>query len=123
MAEPDLANLRNCKNLIDKLKQLRPNDAAPQLVLNKVGIAKRPEITPGDFAAALELDIIADIPFEPHLFGTAANNGQMVSELDAKHPVGALIDTISQRVTGRGGVQKPKRSKLSPLLARLRGRK
>lgn len=123
VAEPDLANLRNCKNMIDKLKQLRPNDAPPQLVLNKVGVLKRPEISPDDFAGALDLDVIAGIPFEPQLFGTASNNGQMISELDAKHPIGVMMDTISQRVTGRGDVQKPKRSPLAPLLARLRGRK
>jgi pilus assembly protein CpaF len=35
VAEPDLANLRNAKNMVDTLRQLRPNDAAPRLVLNK----------------------------------------------------------------------------------------
>lgn len=123
VAEPDLANLRNCKNLVDKLRQLRPNDAAPQLVLNKVGVAKRPEIASSDFADALDLNVVANIPFEPHLFGTASNNGQMISELDGKHPIGAILDTVSQRVTGRGEVQKAKRSPLAPILARLRGKK
>src|SRR5205814_5625134 len=39
--EPDLANLRNAKNLVDLLRQARKNDAPPRLVVNKTGIAKR----------------------------------------------------------------------------------
>src|SRR6185295_6533859 len=53
--EPDLANLRNAKNLVDLLRSARQNDAPPRLVINKTGIAKRPEIKPADFAAALDL--------------------------------------------------------------------
>ena len=37
-AAPDLANLRNAKNLIDQLKGSRPNDRPPLLVLNQVGM-------------------------------------------------------------------------------------
>ena len=44
IAMPDLANLRNAKNLVDQLKASRPNDRPPLLVLNQVGIPKRPEI-------------------------------------------------------------------------------
>ena len=30
---------------------------------------------------------MAVIPFEPQLFGNAANNGRMLGEMDAKNPV------------------------------------
>ncbi len=43
-AIPDLANLRNTKNMLDALRKLRPNDKAPHLILNQVGMPKRPEI-------------------------------------------------------------------------------
>ncbi len=45
---------------------------------------KRPEIKPADFAKALEDQPVAVIPFEPQLFGTAANNGQMIAEVSAE---------------------------------------
>jgi pilus assembly protein CpaE len=48
-AAPDLANLRNTKNLVDQLKGSRPNDRPPLLVLNQVGVPKRPEISVKDF--------------------------------------------------------------------------
>src|SRR6202165_3405232 len=54
VAGPDLANLRNAKNLVDLLRSARPNDHHPYYCLNQVGVPKRPEITPADFAKALE---------------------------------------------------------------------
>ena len=54
VAAPDLANLRNAKNLIDLLRAARPNDRHPSYCLNQVGMPKRPEIKPADFARALE---------------------------------------------------------------------
>ena len=69
VAAPDLANLRNTKNLYDFLKAARPNDQRPLYCLNQVGVPKRPEIKAGDFAKALDDEPIAIIPFEPQLFG------------------------------------------------------
>ncbi|HZD89813.1 MAG TPA: AAA family ATPase, partial [Pseudolabrys sp.] len=53
VAAPDLANLRNAKNMIDLLRASRPNDHRPFYCLNQVGVPKRPEITQADFAKAL----------------------------------------------------------------------
>ena len=100
-ASPDLTNLRNTKNLMDKLAELRPNDPKPKLILNQVGIPKRPEINVNDFIAPLDLQPLAEIPFEPALFGAAANNGQMISEADAKHAVTASFDKMAQILTGK----------------------
>ena len=49
-AVPDLANLRNAKNLIDLLKQNRTNDGPPRLVMNMVKTPKRPEISVKEFS-------------------------------------------------------------------------
>src|SRR5579864_1644820 len=83
VAAPDLANLRNAKNIYDLLKAARPNDHLPRYCLNQVGVPKRPEIKAADFAKALEEEPVATIPFEPQLFGAAANNGQMIAEISA----------------------------------------
>ncbi|NBN64659.1 AAA family ATPase [Pannonibacter tanglangensis] len=120
VAEPDLANLRNAKNLADTLRQLRPNDHAPHLVLNRVGMPKRPEIKPDEFAKALTLPVLASIPFDPHLFGTAANNGQMIAELDGRHAVNELLNHVAQVVSGKSDVRKGRRSPLGALMGLLR---
>ncbi len=101
VCQPDLASLRNGKNLIDYLKNARANDTPPRLILNMVGVPKRPEIPVKDFAAAIGLDPSLVLPFEPQLFGQASNNGQMISEAqpDAKSSQG--IDHLASQLTGR----------------------
>ncbi|MBE0702040.1 MAG: AAA family ATPase, partial [Afipia sp.] len=120
VAAPDLANLRNTKNMFDTLKAARPNDRAPIYCLNQVGIPKRPEIKAGEFAKAIENDPIVSIPFEPQIFGSAANNGQMIAEISANHRTAEMFLQIAQRLTGRGDSKKSGHSFLAPLLGKLR---
>ncbi len=122
VAAPDLANLRNAKNMLDLLKAARPNDRRPSYCLNQVGVPKRPEITQGDFAKALEDEPIAVLPFEPNMFGTAANNGQMIAELAANHRLTESFRQMAQVLTGRTEAKKARPSLLSPLLDKLRKR-
>jgi pilus assembly protein CpaE len=120
VASPDLANLRNAKNLFDFMRAARPNDRPPFYLLNQVGMPKRPEVKPGDFAKALDAQPIAAIPFEPQLFGTAANNGQMISEVSPKHKTAEVFLMVAKTLTGRVEMKKQKRDLLSPLLAKMR---
>lgn len=105
VAEPDLANLRNAKNLADVIKGLRPSDTAPVTIINKVGLPKRPEIPPEEFAGSIDCHLAAQINFEPALFGTAANNGQMISEVSASHKVNDTFRAIGLQLTGRTAPQ------------------
>ncbi|MGO7594053.1 AAA family ATPase, partial [Rhizobium leguminosarum] len=68
-AVPDLANLRNAKNILDALRKMRPNDRPPHLILNQGGMPKRPEMSPSDCCEPLEIDPIAIIPCDINLFG------------------------------------------------------
>jgi pilus assembly protein CpaE len=119
VAAPDLANLRNTKNLFDLLKASRPNDRPPIYCLNQVGVPKRPEIKAAEFAKAIETEPVALVPFEPQLFGLAANNGQMIEEVAAKHKVTEQFLLMAQRLTGRAEAKKSRGSFLSPLLGKL----
>jgi pilus assembly protein CpaE len=101
VAEPDLANLRNAKNIADAIKAMRPAEAAPKLILNKIGVPRRPEIAPGEFASSVECTLIGQIGFDAAMFGTAANNGQMVAEVSANHKVNDVFAAIGMHVTGR----------------------
>ncbi|RAN32073.1 AAA family ATPase [Hyphomonas pacifica] len=101
VCQPDLASLRNGKNFIDQLKAKRPNDNPPRLVLNMSGVPKRPEIPVKDFAAAIGVEPEIILPFEPELFGTAANNGQMISETDATSKSSQAIDDLACVMSGR----------------------
>ena len=101
VATPDLTSLRNAKNIIDLLKSARPNDAPPRLVINQIGIPKRPEIPTKDFAETMGVEPSALIAFEPTLFGQSANNGQMVIETSAKAPVAEAMRQLCRAITGR----------------------
>ncbi|KCZ92767.1 AAA family ATPase [Hyphomonas johnsonii] len=117
VCQPDLASLRNGKNFIDQLKGQRPNDNAPRLVLNMSGVPKRPEIPVKDFAAAIGVEPEIILPFEPELFGTAANNGQMISETDATSRSSLAIDHLASVLTGRS-VAQPSKSFFKKLLSK-----
>ena len=119
VAAPDLANLRNAKNLSDLLRAARVNDRRPHYCLNQVGVPKRPEIKPADFAKALEDQPAAIIPFDPQLFGTAANNGQMIAEVSSGHRTTETFRQLAQLVTGRSEVKKSRGGFLTPLLSKL----
>lgn len=119
VAAPDLANLRNAKNIYDLLKASRPNDHRPLYCLNQVGVPKRPEIKAADFAKALEVEPVAIIPFEPQLFGAAANNGQMIAEISSSHRTAEMFRELGRLLTGRGEPKKQRGGILSPLIEKL----
>jgi len=122
VAGPDLANLRNAKNMIDLLRASRPNDHRPHYCLNQMGVPKRPEIKADEFAKALEAEHAAVIPFEPQMFGTAANNGQMIAEISSGHRVAETLRQLTQVMTGRGEVKRVRSNLLTPILEKLKRR-
>jgi len=119
VATPDLANLRNAKNLFDFLRTARANDHRPFYCLNQVGVPKRPEIKPAEFAKALEDQPVAIIPFEPQVFGTAANNGQMIAEVPAGARTAETFRKLAQLMTGRTESKKSKGGLFHPVLKKL----
>ena len=122
-ATPELANLRNTKNLVDTLRKLRPNDQPPKLIVNQSGMPKRPEISASDFAEPLGLTPLAVIPFDPQLFGNASNNGRMLGEMDAQNATVQTINEIAHVLTGRSEVKTKKKAALGSLLGRLKIKK
>ncbi len=117
-ALPDLANLRNTKNLIEKLTAARPNDLAPFLVLNQVGMPKRPEISVKDFASAVDTEPMAVIEFDSQLFGTATNNGQMIEEVSPKAKSAEIFRNLALSLTDRTEAKVESKSLLAPILGK-----
>jgi pilus assembly protein CpaE len=117
-ATPDLACLRNAKNIVDLMRQTRANDAPPWLVLNQVGVPGRPEIPLKDFTTALGLEPALVMPFDPKLFGQAANNGQMIEEMGDKSKAALGLHQLAQILARREAPPAPKKSFLDSLLKR-----
>ena len=117
VCQPDLASLRNGKNMIDRLKAERPNDNPPRLVLNMTEVRNRPEIPVKDFATAIGVEPEVVLPFDPGLFGTASNNGQMISESQPDSKSALAIDHLASFMTGHS-VEVPQKSFIQKLLGK-----
>jgi len=115
---PDLASLRNTKNLFDFLTSARPNDKAPLIILNQVGVQKRPEIPVSEFAKAIGVEPTAVIPFDAHVFGTAASNGQMIAEVGPKSKACEQLSMLGQLLVGKNP-EVPAKSKGGSALSKL----
>ncbi|HUD52983.1 AAA family ATPase [Parvibaculum sp.] len=118
-ATPDLASLRNTKNIIDLARQTRANDGMPHVVINQVGVPKRPEIPVKDFAEAIGVEPTLVLPFNPGLFGTASNNGQMLEELDPKGKTTEGLRFLAKQLCGRQPLPAKANSSIFPFLKRL----
>ncbi len=123
VAEPDLASLRNTKNLIDLVRAARPNDPPPRVILNKCGLPGRPEIPVKDFGEALSGPPDLIIPFDAKAFGEAANNGQMVSDVAAKSKAAESIAELTRLLTNQRLAPAPPAQAKASLLTSLFKRK
>src|SRR5262249_12637595 len=110
VGSPDLASLRNAKNIMDLLKSMRPYDSPPTVALSMVGVPKRPEIPFKDFAEALGAEPVGSFSFDPQLFGMAANNGQMIGEVAPSSKTAIALDALAASLTGRKPVETKKTS-------------
>lgn len=123
-AVPDLANLRNAKNIVDLLKTSRKNDAKPHLILNMTNVPKRQEISVKEFEQALGLKVISVIDYDSETFSQAANNGQMIGEFNSKAKSIEKFHELAFRLTRRKDTKAEKPSSplsaIAPLLEKLK---
>lgn len=101
VATPDLACLRNLKMLYQNTVEGRPNDSPPAVIINQVGMSKRPEIPIKDFEEILGCSVESTMPFDAALFGKAANNGEMLAEISKDSTPANLIRILAQKLNGR----------------------
>jgi len=115
---PDLACLRNAKNLFDLVRQARPNDEPPKVVVNMAGCPKKPDIPLKDFADALGAAPLLVLPFDPALFGKAANNGQMIGEVDPKSRPAEGFAHLASVLAGRAPAPVKRKSLFGSLFSK-----
>jgi pilus assembly protein CpaE len=123
VATPDLASLRNTRNILDAIQSRRTNDTPPKIVLNQTAVAKRPEIPLKEFKETIGVDPVLVLPFDPALFGTAANNGQMLAQVQPNSRAAEGMRVLAEMITGRSIAQRGRNGALSllPFLNRKAG--
>jgi pilus assembly protein CpaE len=109
VAYPDLANLRDTKNLVDTLSQQR-GKSPTRLVFNRVGMSKKTELSSKDFKDNLRLEPDIVVPFDPAAFGTAMNNGQMIVQASKASKAVPQFNNLATLVSGRESEADKKKS-------------
>jgi len=97
-ATPDLAGMRNAKNLLDFLKTQRPNDPDPILILNCVGMSPKTEITVKDFGAMVGQDPNIVIGWDPDSHFEATNEGKMLADVKAAASTVQGLEYLANRL-------------------------
>jgi pilus assembly protein CpaE len=118
-ATPELASLRNTKNIIDMLKASRSNDKAPRLIINQFGVPKRPEIPVADFAKAVGVEPSLVIPHDPQSFGAAQSNGKMIFEVAPKSKTAEMLSAFTYTLVGVEKQEKAAKAGLGALFNKL----
>jgi pilus assembly protein CpaE len=113
VAEPDLASLRDTKNMLEFIGSSRGNESPTHLVLNKVGVPKRPELSEKEFREGAAITAEVSVPSDPGAFGGAMNNGELVFKTSANSKVVPAINEIARMVSGRAGAPEPKKKGFS----------
>ena len=122
VANPDIFCLRDGKTATEACGALRGISAPhPRLVLNKTDAARRTQLTAKDFQETADLAVAASFPYEPLLFGDAANNGQMLGEAAKSHKLTLALAQFATSLAGKApAAAKPAASALTGVLQWLR---
>ena len=99
VSTPELGSLRNAIALVEQAGALRPNDPAPKLVLNQVGLPRRQEISAKDVAAILKLQPALSVPFDSKSFSLAVARGKAVAEVAPRAPVARSYGKLAELLT------------------------
>ena len=118
VATPELGSLRNAMALVERVTALRPNDPAPRLVLNQVGMPRRQEITAKDVAAILKVQPALSVPFDPKNFSLAAARGKTVAEVARRSPVARAYARLADLVCVPGQAAAPRPARRWAILRR-----
>jgi pilus assembly protein CpaE len=115
---PDLANLRNARNLVDLLEA--HHGRPPRLVINMTKRRKRPDLTVEELSSALDLQPAQVIELDADTFGAAANNGQMIEEYSRKARAAQQFRALALALAQRTEAQEARSpSPLAPILGKL----
>ncbi len=108
-AWPDFSSLKNAKALIETL------DAPLKLVLNGLDFHKRTQLSIKDFEDTLGVKPVLSLPFDPALFGEAANAGQIAAQMSPSHKVVKQMDGLALSLSGKANHATERKSPLSLL--------
>jgi pilus assembly protein CpaE len=100
VATPDLASLRNTKNLIETLRERRPNDGPPRLILNQLAVPGRKEIPTRIFANTVGVQPSLTLPFDCKLYDQAISKARVIVEASPKSDYAKSVYSLAENIVG-----------------------
>lgn len=101
VACPDLANLRDSRNILEELGEARGIDRPTRLIINRDGASPKGELAPKDFEDSIKRPPDLVIPFDAATFGMAMNNGEPISRTAPNAAAARAFETLAWMVSGR----------------------
>ena len=94
---PDIPGLKNARAILSALNDIRPNSVPPTIVLNKVGVPKRQEISIKDIETHLGNPVSQSIPFAAESFGRCVNEGKNLFAIAPKSKEAVAIINVARQ--------------------------
>jgi pilus assembly protein CpaE len=118
VATPDLVSLRDVQNWLRHLNEKRGEERKARIVLNKIGQAKKTELSEKDFEGATDDAVLLSVPYDPVIFATAANNGQPIGQVSAKSKPSLAFSELARKLSGRHVAARRKKKGLLSFMGR-----
>ena len=116
---PDLYNLRDGKNMFEFLSPNRGVEVPTRLVLNKLGEAKKGELSEKEFKDVIGQSPALTVPFDADTFAAAMNNGEMLRKVAGRSKAAQAVETLAKMVSGKESLTRVKEGKSGGLLGSL----
>lgn len=109
VSSPHIAALRNCRTLMNEIKNARGGLQQVELVLNNVNMPGAEEVPAGDIQKLLDMQAAVKIPFAPKIFMHGEASGKPVGENRAAQDVMKSLLLVAGHASGvesKGGDEK-----------------
>jgi pilus assembly protein CpaE len=100
VSTPILTSLRNCRTLMNEMRNLRAGMPEPDVIINMRGAAGSDEVSAKDVKAALDFEPTATLAYSPKIFVGSELSGKPVAQNKAAAELLKPIDAIARRATG-----------------------
>ncbi|MFN7114798.1 MAG: CpaE family protein [Alphaproteobacteria bacterium] len=97
---PHIAALRNCRTLVNEIKNARGGLQQVELVLNNVGMPGAEEVPAGDIQKLMDMQPVVKIPFAPKIFMHGESAGKPAGENRAAQDIMKSLIAVAAHASG-----------------------
>lgn len=110
VSTPHIAALRNCRALMNEIKNARNGLQNVELVLNHMGMPGADEVPAGDIQKLMDMEPVVKIPFAPKIFMHGETTGKPAGENKAAQEIMKSLLTVAAHASGAEAAQEESKS-------------